>query len=197
MGNCAWRLPVCLWALPVPNYTAKLHQQQQRQQLWKQWRDNITVHWRYMTQHVNIQVIAPQPTHYKHIKNKTVLLETARERTTRGVTFPSVTSPRYGGTPSWPRLWSTMKWGTPPHQDWGTPTSGTGVPPGLGLGYPHLWLGYPYPELWYPLRKGPGTSHWSTPWKGHRTSESIMGWRWGIPPKKFRMRPQILEGDKA
>ena len=29
-----------------------------------------------------------------------------------------------------------------------------------------------YPPSW------PGTSHWDTPWKGHGTSGSIMGWRW-------------------
>ena len=54
----------------------------------------------------------------------------------------------------------------------------------------------------YPARKGPGTSHWGSPQKGcrtsgskyyglemgysqkgHGTSGSIMGWRWGTPRK--------------
>ena len=46
-----------------------------------------------------------------------------------------------------------------PRWDWGTPPSGTVVPPS----------------------KGPGTLHWGTSWKGHGTSGSIMGWRWGTP----------------
>ena len=55
----------------------------------------------------------------------------------------------------------------------GYPIPGQGVPyPGLGV--PHHWWGFT-------SRKGPGTSHWGTPQKGHGTSGSIMGWRWGTP----------------
>ena len=43
------------------------------------------------------------------------------------------------------------------------------------MGYPPSWAGVP-------PRKGPGTSHWGTPWKGHGTSGSIIGWRWGTSP---------------
>ena len=32
-----------------------------------------------------------------------------------------------------------------------------------------------------PPAKGPGSSHWGTPGKGHGTSGSIMGWRWSTP----------------
>ena len=61
-----------------------------------------------------------------------------------------------GGTPV------LFCWGYPPARDWGTPLPGTGVSP--------------------PPQEGPRTSHWSTPWKGHGTSVSIMRWRRGNPP---------------
>ena len=50
------------------------------------------------------------------------------------------------------------------------------------------WLGvscHGVPPTWdwgTPPWKGPGTSHWGTPWKEHGTSGNIMGWRWGNPP---------------
>ena len=47
-------------------------------------------------------------------------------------------------------------------------------------GVPHPWSGVLQPGV--PTRKGPGISHWGTPWKGHGTSGSIMGWRWSKPP---------------
>ena len=45
-----------------------------------------------------------------------------------------------------------------------------GVPPRMG---------YSPARTGVPPGKGPGTSHRGTPQKGHGTSESIMGWRWG------------------
>ena len=74
--------------------------------------------------------------------------------------------------------------------------------PGRGRVYPIPGQGTPHPDLAWggiqswpggtssltgvphhgvPPRKGPGTSHWGTPWKRHGTSGSIMGWRWGTP----------------
>ena len=38
-------------------------------------------------------------------------------------------------------------------------------------------------------RKGLGASHWGTPQKGHGTSGSIMGWRWGTPIDVDRHTP--------
>ena len=46
---------------------------------------------------------------------------------------------------------------------------------------PHPRLGGGTPIMGYPP-SWPGTSRWGTPQKGHGTSGSIMGWRWGTPP---------------
>ena len=51
----------------------------------------------------------------------------------------------------------------------------TRVPPRTGVPHDQVWV----PP---PPHKGPETSHWGTPQKGHGTSGSIMGWRWGKPP---------------
>ena len=82
----------------------------------------------------------------------------------------------------------------------GYPSPGWGVPhPDLARGVLVLARGYPWDwdtphegtwdqSLEYP-QKGHGTSgsimgwRWGTPWKGHGTSGSIMGWRWGTPPR--------------
>ena len=61
-----------------------------------------------------------------------------------------------------------LSWGGGDPSDWSqVPSWGSTSVPGGGYLSP---------------RKGPGTSHWGTPWKGHGTSGSIMGWRWGTPP---------------
>ena len=51
---------------------------------------------------------------------------------------------------------------------------------GLCLGVPPSW---------------PGTSHWVTPWKGHGTSGSIMGCRWGTPREDMRPVEVLWDGD--
>ena len=76
----------------------------------------------------------------------------------------------------------------------GTPSLARGVPhPNLAGGrYPIL--GYPLPGTGgNPPCKGPGTSHWGTPWKGHGINGSIMGWRWGTPQKVHGTSGSIRE----
>ena len=53
-----------------------------------------------------------------------------------------------------------------------------------GWGYPIPGQEVPHTGV-PPPRKGPGTSHWGTPLKGHGTSGSIMGWKWGTPSPPF------------
>ena len=108
------------------------------------------------------------------------------------VSTPSVVLSK--GYPSQPQgvphawLGSTPMWGSPcpdlagvPHP-WGYPIHREG---NLGLGYPmdlRPVTGVPHP------RKDMGTVEvlWDgggyPPWKGHGTSGSIMGWRWGTLP---------------
>ena len=61
-------------------------------------------------------------------------------------------------------------------------------------GVPHLCQGVPCTGV--PLGKGPGTSQWGTPWKGHGNSGSIMGWRWGTPgcelTNKLKLLPSLI-----
>ena len=73
------------------------------------------------------------------------------------------------GTPNWGVLLSIW--------DWGTPTPWTGVHPrketwNQSLGYPseRTWCQWKY----YGMEMGYSQ-------KGHGTSKSIMGWRWGTP----------------
>ena len=96
-----------------------------------------------------------------------------KRHTTRSITCPSVTcSGGYpslgGGTISWPgRGYSILIWlGEYPSC------------PGWGVPYPDLAGGTPSWD-WGTPGKGPRLSHWGNPQKGHGTSESIMGWRWG------------------
>ena len=124
------------------------------------------------------------------------------------LSYPGGTPSLAGGTPSWappiltwlrvPHPWlgggSTPSLagggGYPipgtPHSDLAeiTPSLDWGVPI---LGYPLSRSGLPLerelgPVTGVPPGKGPGTSHWGIPWKGHNTSGSIAGWRWGTPP---------------
>ena len=64
--------------------------------------------------------------------------------------------PGSGGTPY--LTGGTLSW------DWGTPWEGTW----------DQWLWYPLGRDLWPVTGVP-------PWKGHGTSGSIMGWRWGNP----------------
>ena len=96
--------------------------------------------------------------------------------------------------PSHPRHPSILTWpggtpGTPPpHPNLvrDTPSCVPPPSPDLARGYPSLAGGIPHPRVppnqeWGTPGKGSGTSHWGTPpWKGHGTSESIMGWSNGM-----------------
>ena len=84
-----------------------------------------------------------------------------------------------GSTPSLARGYPILTRGYPNPCPGGTPSW---LGPILGLGYPSegTW----YQSLGYQPRKGPGTSHWGTSWKGNGTSGSIMGWKWGKPPPR-------------
>ena len=83
-----------------------------------------------------------------------------KRRTARGITCPSITYSGGGGEV--PHPW---RGGGVSHPDL---AMGGGTPSWPGGGYPILtWLG--------------DTSPWDTPRKGHGTSGSIIGWRWGTP----------------
>ena len=76
-----------------------------------------------------------------------------------------------------------------PIQSWlegtlGTPIWDLSTLPRTGVPLAGTWdqsLGYP-PERTWNQWKHCGMEMGYTPWKGHLTGGSIMGWRWGIPP---------------
>ena len=112
----------------------------------------------------------------KHIRYKEVILRERNRHTTRHVACTCSAGLLIGGggypSPVLPRRSPSPGLGVP--KDSSTPP-----PPRLGLGVYHPALDRGTPS---PLGKGPGTSHWGTPQRGHGTSGSIMGWRWGNPP---------------
>ena len=133
----------------------------------------------------------------------------------RGEGFPS---PARGCTPSWaPPSWPGQ--GVPHARD--VPIQST-YSPNLAGRVPHPWMGgthpcigeypildkggVPRPDLAWsgvPPWKRPWTSHWGTPpEKGHGSSGSIMGWRWGTPLQVWTDRhlwkqPTIILGTCA
>ena len=85
--------------------------------------------------------------------------------------WPGGTSSLAGGTSSWGTPILTCPVGTPfwgtPCWDWGTPICG--------------WI--IAPSHWGNPQEGTWDQSVGYPQKAHRTSGSIMGWRWGTPPR--------------
>ena len=134
-----------------------------------------------------------------------------------------VPHPWIWGTPSWCTPSPILTWLGVPHP-WTGGTPNMLVPPilpwlggtlsqdGGNPGYPSSWPGWGNPPpIWTwpgysPVLTWPGycpvlawDQYWGTsppPQKGHETSGSIMGWRWGSPPRKDMGLMEVLcDGD--